>query len=67
MRMIEVWIVPERRGSRSGCIHEALVFGIGDLSGGEEEGIDPDAMNGTFAILPGGGAHEEPGGGDGDE
>jgi hypothetical protein len=40
------------------------VFGVGDLSGGELEGVNPDAVDGAFAILTGGGAHEEPGSGD---
>ena len=40
------------------------VFGIGNLSGGELEGINPHAVNGAFAILAGSGSHEEPGSGD---
>jgi len=41
------------------------VFGVRDLSCGECEGVNPDAVNGAFAILTEGGAHEEPGGRDG--
>jgi hypothetical protein len=37
------------------------------LSGGEKECIDPDAMDGSFAILAGSGAHEEPSFWNGDE
>jgi hypothetical protein len=37
------------------------------LRGGEKESIDPDAVDGAFAILTGGGTHKEPGSGDGDE
>ena len=65
--MVEVGILPERRrrgGSRS---EEASVFGVGDLRGGEEESVNPDAMDGTFAVLAGVGAHPEPGAGDLDQ
>lgn len=44
-----------------------MVFGVGDLSGGQEKSIEPDAVDGAFAILTGGRTHEEPGCGDGDE
>ena len=54
LRMIEVWVVPERGRVRCRCAEEAGVFGVGDLRGGEQEGVDPDAMDRAFAILAGG-------------
>ena len=46
------------------ALQKAFVLGVGDLSGGQEESVDPDAMDGAFAVLAGVGAHQEPGGGD---
>src|ERR1022692_1297256 len=65
--MIEILVVPEGRRVRGRGVHEERVFGVGDLSGGEEESVNPNAVDGAFAILTGSGAHEEPGCGDGDE
>src|ERR1022692_1413713 len=65
--MIEILVLPEGRRACRGGVQEERVFGVGDLGGGEEEGIGPDTVDGTFAILTGGGTHEEPGFGDGDE
>src|ERR1700730_74934 len=65
--MIEILVVPEGWSVRRGGSHEESVFRVGDLGGGEEECIDPDAVDGTFAILAGSGAHEKPACGDGDE
>ena len=67
LRVIEILILPERWRVGGGRAEEDRVFGVGDLCGGEKEGVDPDAVDGTFAILTGRGAHEEPGCGDGDE
>src|ERR1700685_2312725 len=67
LRMIEILVVPEGRRVRRGGAQEERVFGVGDLRGGEAEGVDPDAVDGTFAILAGGGAHEKPALWDGDE
>jgi hypothetical protein len=60
LRVIEIWVLTEwgRRGG--GGAEEAIVFGVGDLCGGEQKRIDPDAMDGAFAILSRVGAHEEP-------
>src|SRR5882672_2325099 len=65
--MIEILVVPE--GRRIGCSGTEIdrVFGIGDLRGGKEEGVDPNAVDGTFTILTGGGAHEGPRRGNGDQ
>jgi hypothetical protein len=65
--MVEILVMPERWRLRRGGGHEAFVFGVGNLSGGEEKSVDPDAVDGAFAILTGGGTHEEPGFGDGDQ
>ena len=45
------------------AMQEAFVFGIGDLRGGQLESVDPDAVDRTFAILAGVGAHQKPGSG----
>jgi len=66
-RMVEVGILPEGRWLISSRLHKALVVGIRDLSGGEKESVDPDPMDGAFAILTRIGAHEEPGSRDRDE
>jgi len=58
--MVEVWVLPERRRQSGGCTQEAGVLGVGDLRGREQEGIDPDAMNGAFAVLAGVGTHQKP-------
>lgn len=60
----KILVVPKRRRVRSGGAKEMCVIGVGDLSGGELVGVNPDAVDGVFAILTGGGAHEEPGRGD---
>src|SRR5271166_1960811 len=65
--MAEVGIVPERRGWSRSRAQEMTVFFIRDLRCGEEEGIDPHAMDGAFAILARRGAHEEAGCGNSDE
>jgi hypothetical protein len=65
--MIEILIMPEWRRVRRRGVQEERVFSVGDLRGGEEESVDPDAVDGTFAILTGGGAHKKPAFGDGDE
>ena len=61
--IVKILVVPERRRSRSGGAQEVCVLGIGDLRGGELEGVNPNAVDGAFAVLTGGGAHEEPGAG----
>ena len=66
LRMVEVFVAPKWRSGEAGREKVRGVFGVGDLSGGEEEGVDPDTVDGAFAILTGGGAHEEPSFGDGD-
>ena len=53
--------------SVSGGGDEAAIVGVCDLGGGEGEGVDVDAVNGTLDILSVIGAHEEVGGRDGDE
>src|SRR5579872_6837781 len=65
--MVEIWIVPEWGRRCAGCDEEAGVFGVGDLGGGQEEGVDPNAMDGALAVLSGAGAHQEPGCGNLDE
>ena len=45
--------------------YSALVTCVAQF--GEEECVDPDAVDGAFAILAGSGAHQEPGCGDGDQ
>lgn len=65
--MVEILFMGEGRRIGGSRVYEAFVFGVGDLSGGEQESVDPDAVDGAFAILTGGGAHEEPCCGDGDE
>ena len=65
--MIEIFVLPEGRRIVSAGVEVEFVFGVCYLRGGEEEGVDPDAVDGTFAILTGSGAHEEPGCGDGGE
>ena len=62
--MIEVGIGPAGRGWVLRRVEEANIFGVGDLRGGEVKAIDPDAVDGAFAVLAGVGAHEEEAGGD---
>jgi len=57
----KILVVPEWRRVRSGGAQEICVLGIGDLSGGKFEGVNPHAVDGAFAILTGGRAHKEPG------
>ena len=61
--MVEVWVLPEWRRGGTGRGEEARVFGVGDLRSGQQEGVDPDAMDGALAVLAGVGAHQEPGAG----
>lgn len=63
----KILLVPERRRVQSGGAQEMCIPGIRDLRSGKLEGVDPDAVDGAFAILTGGGAHEEPGCGDGNQ
>ena len=65
--MVEVLIMAEGWWIGRCRFHLAFVFCVGDLRGGEKESIDPDAVDGAFAILTGGRTHEEPGCGDQDE
>ena len=60
-RVIEVWIVPERR-RRCRCRAEimAIIF-VRDLRGRETEGVDPDSVDWAFAVLTLVGSHQEPG------
>jgi hypothetical protein len=60
--MIEVGVLPEWRRHGGGCGEEARVFAVGHLSRGEKEGIDPDAVDGAFAVLARVGTHQKPGG-----
>jgi hypothetical protein len=55
--MVEIQVMPERRRVGRCRVHVAFVFGVGNLSGGEEESVDADAVDGAFAILAGGGTH----------
>ena len=63
----KVGIREEGRRLRRRRAEKVFVFGIGDLRGGEPERVNPDPMNWTFAVLSGGRAHQEPGGGNLDE
>src|ERR1700691_4577078 len=65
--MIEVCVLPERRRGRARGAEEFRILGVGDLRRAGREGVDPDAMDGAFAVLAGVGAHQEPGGWDRDQ
>jgi len=65
--MIEIFVAPVRWRVRSDGGQKERVFGVGDLSAGKEKSIEPDTVDRALAVLAGGGTHEEPGGGNGDE
>ena len=65
--MIEILIIPTWRQSGSRRNDEAFVLRVRDLRGAKVERINPDSVNRPFAILTGGGSHEEPGPWDEDE
>ncbi len=61
--MIEICIVPERGWRSSSCVEKLRVLRVGDLRGGELKSVNPDTVDGAFAVLSGVRAHQEPGGG----
>src|SRR6266436_5700116 len=67
--MVERGVAPERwwRRWRCGVAQEALAVGIGDLAGGEQKLVNPDAMNGLLVVLSRVAAHEETSRGDAGE
>lgn len=62
--MREGWVLQERRREFCFTAQKKRIVGVGDLMGGELEGVDPDAMNGALVVLACVGAHQEPAGGD---
>ena len=67
LRMIEIWVAARTAEAAHRLRGRSGVLGVGDLRGGELEGVDPDAMDRAFAVLAGDGSHEEPGSGDADQ
>jgi hypothetical protein len=65
--MVECGVAPEGWGQRCSVAEEAPVIGIGDLAGGEQKFVNPDAMRRLFVVLSGVAAHEEPSRGNADE
>src|SRR5258708_9399939 len=65
--MIEIRIVPEGWRRSGGRAEEQFILRVRDLCGCQQEGIDPDTVDGTFAVLTGVAAHQEPAFGDGDQ
>lgn len=59
LRMVEVGILPERWRDGAGCSQETVVFCVGDLRCSQVKRVDPHAMDGAFAVLPGVRAHQE--------
>jgi hypothetical protein len=53
LRMVEVLVMPEWRRVRRRGVQKERVFSVRDLRGGHEESVDPDAVDGAFAILTG--------------
>lgn len=62
--MIEVRIIPERRSCTGRGAQEPAILLVRDLCRSEQEGINPDAMDRPFAILPLLRAHQKPAFGD---
>src|SRR4030088_1266187 len=58
--MVEGGVAPERRwGQRRDVVQEAPVVGVGDLTGGEQKLVNPDAVYGLLVVLSSVAAHEE--------
>src|SRR4029077_18038610 len=58
--MIEVAVFPERWRLSRRRTEKTFVLGIGDLGGGEKEGINPDPVDRALAVLSAVGTHQEP-------
>ena len=58
--MVEVRIVQKGGAVGDACAEGRERIGVGDLGGRQQEGVDPDPVDGTLAILAGVGAHQEP-------
>ena len=57
LRLVEVGVWRDGRTGGIGCALKEFVFRVGNLSRRDREGINPDAVDGTFAVLAGIGAH----------
>src|SRR5579863_3960702 len=60
LRLAEIRVGPEPRRQCSSRAQEAFIFGIGDLSRGQEESVHQHTVHRTLAVLAGIRPHQEP-------